>query len=305
MKFATFNVKNLYPSREVTPELTQLFEDKLNWLAQRIARLDADYIVLQEVGSLPALEEVVKRSGIAYQVFMATPSKRGIANAMLYKDTTTQCESLLMRDLPFPVFQVGEVDAIGKHLSVNRSFVYARSIFTGKALHIFGIHLKSGFGMPILDGEVEVPYTTHFGGGEATIRALVNRLGEAQALRKKIDEIVAEDPHAQVIVAGDFNDRGPAISCIQGSWELLEVPGYLERATNYTEPSDRYTFLSNNRNQEQLDHVLVTRNLYADIEQVTIYNKELRNHVDLEILMLPTVDSDHAPVEVVFRDEAN
>lgn len=120
----------------------------------------------------------------------------------------------------------------------------AEFIFNGQKVFIIANHLKSKTGDTPLFGSTQPPVET-----TATQRA-----AQAQILNDFVAAILAADPSANVIVAGDLND-------FEFSNALQVLKG--DNLTNLVEqvPQDqRYTF-NFEGNSQVLDHVLVSDNL--------------------------------------------
>jgi hypothetical protein len=113
--------------------------------------------------------------------------------------------------------------------------------FRGKKLFVIANHLKSKTQDHPLFGRFQPPQ-------QLTVR---QRVAQAQIVNDFVDEILALDPNAYVIVLGDFNDFhfSDALQTLKG--------GVLTSLTETLPASDRYTFVFDG-NAQTLDHILVS-----------------------------------------------
>lgn len=183
---ASYNVLNLfdavddpYTNDETTPAKPAR---ELDSLARSIRNLNADVLALCEVENRGVLQLFVKKylSDLGYEEVVLTEGNdvRGIDVAILSRlpvDTVTS-----YRHLRFP-------DASGNIIRFQRDLLRARiEPAGGKAFEVFVVHLKSKGGEA--DGGIEI------------------RLGEARQVRQVLDSILRQDPGADFVVCGDFND---------------------------------------------------------------------------------------------------
>lgn len=160
------------------------YETKLDKISDAINMIDEKPILigLSEIENAKVLEDLINEDdmvGINYGiVHYNSPDRRGIDCALLYdKDA----------------FTVLEKEKIPVKLSYNINFK------TRDILHVFG-EFKGG-----VEAHVFVNHwSSRREGKEETEH---KRLEAAETLREKIDEILEDNPHANIIVLGDFNDH--------------------------------------------------------------------------------------------------
>ncbi len=113
--------------------------------------------------------------------------------------------------------------------------------FRGKRLFVIANHLKSKTGDDPLFGRVQPPREL----------SVPQRVAQAEIVRDFVNEILAVDPNAYVIVLGDFNDFhfSAALDTLEG--------GVLTNLTETIPANDRYTFVFDG-NGQTLDHILVS-----------------------------------------------
>jgi len=194
---ATFNTLNLfddqddpYHADEGTPPKPR---EELEHLAAAIRQVNADVLALQEVENRFYLERFneLLLSDLGYEnvVLYEGNDRRGIDVALLSRLPVGPVTSY--RHLRFP-------DGNGQSMAFQRDLLRARidppapaSAASGQvpppSFDLFVVHLKSKR-------------------GQDEQRTLATRLGEARAIRRIFDEILASDPTARFLICGDFND---------------------------------------------------------------------------------------------------
>ena len=192
---ASWNVENLFDAEDdpnntgddpFTPGGWQhwserRYQKKLSNLADALTAIDADIVCLQEVENRRVLDDLthVLRDDYGrdypYIVHREGTDHRGIDNAILSR---------------FPPADTRWITPVEE----QRDIVIARfDSPAGAPLHLFVNHWKS-----------------RWGPREAADRM---RMTQARAVRKEVQALLAADPDAAILLAGDFNDDfdGPAI----------------------------------------------------------------------------------------------
>ncbi len=129
---------------------------------------------------------------------------------------------------------------------------------------------------------------------------MVWRSAEALFVRSLVDDALAAEPGAKVVVAGDLND-------VAGSATLAVVlgrpdsPGALASCADVVPAAERFSIFHRGE-RSALDHLLVTAPLRARLSDARFVNEALREHAPLgpDGSAAPTVDSDHAPFVARF-----
>ncbi len=185
---ATYNVENYVATNRMTDAgYRQEYpkpEAQKTALRSVIVALQADVLVLQEMGGEPYLAELrrdLKRAGLDYRFAV-----------LLEADDTDRHIALLAKRpiasitrhtaLEFPYF--------GKQARVKRGLLEARFATEAGELVIFGVHLKSRF-------------TDRKDDPESALR----RVGEASAIRNAILQRCPDPASTSFVVLGDFNDE--------------------------------------------------------------------------------------------------
>ncbi|HXF83271.1 MAG TPA: endonuclease/exonuclease/phosphatase family protein [bacterium] len=143
--------------------------------------------------------------------------------------------------------------------------------FRGKHLFVITVHLKSKSGDHPLFGRFQPP----------TQITLAQRVAQAVVVREFVRRILAADPHAYVIVLGDFNDFhfSDTLATLSGP------PSLLVNLAHGIPEADRYTFVFDG-NGQTLDHILVSPRIAARSPVYDIV------HMNVEF---PGPASDHDP----------
>jgi hypothetical protein len=151
------------------------------------------------------------------------------------------------------------------------------------------------------------PFTWRTPGGraEGSFLSSMKRMSQAVEVRLLVDQILDDDPDAQIIVAGDFNatpDEVPVL-VIRGTVEDTGSPNHAARvlvSIEYTVPEPaRYTLFHQGKVQ-MLDHMLITRNLLAAYHGSEIHSEILHDESTAFATDVKYPESDHAPVVATF-----
>jgi len=150
--------------------------------------------------------------------------------------------------------------------------------FQGEEVTVINNHFSSRFGS-----------TPIFGGPQPFVQAGEDdRAAQAQAVNDRVDAILAQDPDAKVIVAGDLNTfefTDEITDDLQGVGDERVLANLI----NDVPEGERYTF-NFEGNSQVLDHILATENLASDAEIDIVHT-----NVDF-----PDPVSDHEPVVAGF-----
>lgn len=175
----------------------------------------------------------------------------------------------------------GRIEPGNRAFSSSRKPLVAEFVFNGTHLFVIGVHFNSKGGDGYLFGQVQPP----------TFNSGVQRTAQAQVVRRFVEEILAADPEAHVIVAGDLNDftfAGPLA-------ELKGDPPVLRNLAEELLPErEIYSYIYEG-NSQVLDHILVSaalrENPQVELRYVHRYSEYLYENRH----------SDHDPVLARFR----
>ncbi|MEM1251156.1 MAG: choice-of-anchor I family protein [Cyanobacteria bacterium P01_H01_bin.21] len=293
---ASYNVLNLSGDGTDVEQFDLLAE-------QIVANLNSpDIVALQEIqddsgetddGTVDAtqtlqtlVDAIAAAGGPEYEFFDVTPEDDtqggipggNIRNAYLYNPERVELDSFESID-DDPAFDG------------TRNPLVANFIFNGNEVTVVNNHLTSRFGSSPVYGGPQ-PFVQ---AGEA------EREAQAQALNDYVDNILATDPDANVIVLGDLNT-------FEFTNDLSEIlPGAEQVLTNLVDQAvaddDAYTFIFDG-NSQVLDHMFVTDSLLdgAEFDIVHVNNDFPRddNGAQFENTV---VASDHEPIVGKFTFE--
>jgi predicted extracellular nuclease len=90
-----------------------------------------------------------------------------------------------------------------------------------------------------------------------TLVTEAQRVAEAQVVKDFVDDILAADPFANVIVLGDLNDFefSPPLTVLEGGGDLHTLIESLP-------PGERYSYVFDG-NAQTLDHIVASENLFS------------------------------------------
>ncbi len=277
-RVATYNVEN-YIEEPTQTRHAKPAEAKAK-VRESILALKPDVLALQEMGSLGALQELresLSSEGLDLPYWeVVTGYDTNIQVAILSKFPFTARrpqtnDNFLMSGRRFRVSRgFGEVD-----IQVNTNYSFT----------LITAHLKSRRPIPAAD-EAEL------------------RLEEAKVLREKIDERLAANPNANLIVLGDLNDT-------KDSKSTVAVIGRGKRKLVDTRPAER-----NGDSVANTNASVATRNVtwthyygkedtYSRIDYILLSRGMAREWVtnDTYVLTIPNwgLASDHRPLVATFE----
>lgn len=289
----TFNLKDfiLAPQDVTLPFNAQ----RIALLSTMLAKADADVIALQEAGSpegVDALLRALPGHARFAPPMLGPPDRRGIRCVLLSRLPVLAWRHHTSERLELPVFKQGDPGLQGDRLALRRGFVHARLQADSGPVEVLACHLKSKRPLAMLDVNGQpILATTPAARAEDHVRSLLAGLAEALFLRRILDGILAQEPEARVLVAGDLND-------VPGSVTLKTItsvgPGALASCADVVPLEHRYS-ARHGGGYEQLDHILATENLKARLHSAEFLNADLRDPGPFDPNAPPTVESDHAP----------
>ncbi len=195
----------------------------------------------------------------------------------------------------------GRVDPSSPAWDAARVPLAGEFMFGGQKVFVVANHWSSKGGDQPLFGPNQPPFQS----SEA------KRVQQAQSVTDFVDEIFAEDPDANVVVAGDLNDFEYADSVMTlregGSQTMTDLPATLPASQRYT-----YVFEGNS---QVLDHIVISPGLvnqgfdYDVLHVNAEFNDQVSDHdpqvVDLQ-LGLPAANATTfaTPGQVVYGNSA-
>ncbi|MCA9973143.1 MAG: DUF11 domain-containing protein [Anaerolineales bacterium] len=141
-------------------------------------------------------------------------------------------------------YSPGRIDPTAGAFDDSRKPLVGEFRFNGHPVFVIGNHFNSKGGDSPLFGSFQPPI----------LASEAQRLQQAQVVNDFVDSILALDPNANVIVAGDLNDFqfSPPLMVLEG--------GVLKNLIELLPVAERYTYVYDG-NSQALDHILVSGNL--------------------------------------------
>jgi uncharacterized repeat protein (TIGR01451 family) len=189
-------------------------------------------------------------------------------------DATTPVTVTLGLEGPELSFSPGRIDPLNTAFTDSRKPLAAEFTFKDRKIFVIANHLNSKGGDQYLFGRYQPP----------TFSSESQRIAQAEVINAFVDDILALDAHANIVVLGDLND-------FQFSMPIKTLAGdALLDTIDTLDVAERYTYLYDG-NSEVLDHILVN-NLMA---QKGIWDDTDIVHVNAEFLT-SNRPTDHDPV---------
>lgn len=200
------------------------------------------------------------RVGYLYNTASVTFTARGTATA------DTEAEVEVVGGVAQLVTNPARICTTGDVFDGGRKSLVAEFGFNGQTIIMVNNHLKSKGGDEPLYGTSQPPY----------LETEVKRNAQAALVNEFLDEVLVNDPDANVVVLGDLNDFefSTPLSILKG--------GMLVELINTLPEEERYTYVYQG-NSQVLDHILVSSNL-APNSQVDIvhvnseYSEQVSDH---------------------------
>lgn len=138
----------------------------------------------------------------------------------------------------------GRIDPTNPAFEDSRKSLAAQFEFQGKSVIVVANHFNSKGGDQPLFGKNQPP----------VLKSEVQRMEIAKVINGFVEDVKAKDPHANIILLGDFND-------FEFSNPLQTLKG--DELVNMVEkvPADQRYSYSYQGNAQVLDHILVTKNM--------------------------------------------
>jgi hypothetical protein len=170
----------------------------------------------------------------------------------------------------------GRIDPANSAFNNSRKPLVGEFLFNGNQVFVIGNHFNSKGGDDPLFGRIQPP----------ELDTEAQRLQQAEAVNNFVDSILAVNPNANIVVAGDLND-------FQFSKPIatLKEGGVLNNLIDTLPLNEQYTY-NFEGNAQALDHILVSDNLLdnaAAVVDVVHVNSEFADQV-----------SDHDPLVARF-----
>lgn len=342
MKFATFNLYQFlkppfywYERQAMNTYTPQEWEQKRQWVLNRLRQMNADVVGFQEVFSVAELKELVAEAG--YNTFIQVDEPAALPN-----DDQIYVKPIVALAAKLPIDKVLTVNtppAVLRELGLGTDFSFSRKPICATLVthdlgevQVYVVHLKSK--RPLLAPEQTYPddmpwldriHDTMQQLSRGNIAALTQRGAEATILYHHISDTVLNQPLLPIIVLGDLNDDEHSIpvSALIMADRVYEAGGidynqWPEEAKGYLHRfklQDTFALAPNMRNRNRphthifrgegtvLDYILVSNSVSNQNPkaraEVTHY-QVLHDHLDND--GIPNrLQSDHGQVKVEIR----
>lgn len=318
IRIATYNLENLGGREDAAAA------GRAERLRQRILRLEADVLCLQEVNAqqsahhprvLAALDRLI--AGTPYESFSrfasTGPGGRQPAdrqNLVLLSRFPIAAKQQIWNDLvpslAYSPRTAVPADAPPVESRFERPILHATlRLPGGRALHVLDLHLKAALAAAI-PGQKESAFVwkSIAGWAEGFFIASLKRAGQALEARLVVDSLFDADPHALVAVCGDFNadSHEVPVRIVAGDEDDTGNPKLAARVLAAAErnlPEERRFSVRHAGRPVMLDHILVSLALKERLSSVEIDNGDLRDEV-FDAERVDAIESFHAPLMAEF-----
>jgi endonuclease/exonuclease/phosphatase family metal-dependent hydrolase len=267
------------------------FVQKAAWIGAQLRKMDADIVGFQEVFHEAALQQVVHQSGLYPDATILMSERVGESPAVGLVSRLEVLEHHVYRD--FPSKAQLEFDGVAVPIyKFSRPVLHARLRLRPEVIvNVFVVHLKSK--RPKINENLDPHDPREQALGNA--RSLMVRAAETTALRHLLLDTLQDTTHP-VIVMGDFNDDGGAVTSqiIAGPEPWRKLPNAVKNTLwdvhlyNVKDIQARqsyrdvyYTHLHNGH-YDSLDHILVSQEFVRQnpkrlgyVEYVKVFNDHL------------------------------
>jgi 2',3'-cyclic-nucleotide 2'-phosphodiesterase (5'-nucleotidase family) len=286
LTIASYNVENLNPT-ELNPGGLERFGVLANQIINNLR--SPDIIGLQEIqdndgptdnGVVAAdltyqalINAITAAGGPTYQFLNIDPVNNrdggapgtNIRVGYLYKPNRVSFVQGSLRRITDPIATPNNDGAFNN----SRKPLVATFTFNGQEVTVINNHLTSRRGGNGLFGNVQPP---NIGGADV-------RANQATVINSEVNEILADDPNANVVVLGDLNGFDFE------EFQQILSGGVLTNLSQTLDIRDRATF-NFQGNSQALDHILITNNLASKAEYDIV-------RVNVDFLDQP---ADHEPI---------
>ncbi|MBC7427319.1 MAG: hypothetical protein H7336_01825 [Bacteriovorax sp.] len=305
MKLCLFNVENLFLLHTGPGEGYKKPTDKVEWIARTLKEIDADIVMLVEVGGIHSLDLFNSRylSDTYFTALIKGNSDRGIEIGYLINKRLAQFHQIVGHketalEFNYP-HEIAESQNTGKKLKghrFSRDVSELRLSQDGKIeMILLLVHLKSKLDKEGID-----------------YNGVLRRAAELKKLVKIYNERRKDYPGVPVIVAGDFNGQAQRNSVdpeFKALYEETDLEDVLEVISEV--PERRFSYFHFNRDfireASQLDYIMLPPELHSVVkkEESGIYHYRDPHGVILpypqDSFQRYALPSDHYPVVVKLK----
>lgn len=321
LRIATFNLENLDARPGLDPEL----ERRIGVLRPQLLRLEADLLCLQEVNAqagqqhrreLSALDRLLEGTPYAGFTRCVSASSSGGRpadrhNLVLLSRLPVEASRQIWHELVPPQRHVALTAADGAaslELRFDRPILYARiALSSDRPLHLLNLHLKAPLAAPIPGQKRSALVWKSVGGwAEGFQLASLKRAAQALEARLALEQMFDREPEALIAVCGDFNAeiREVPLRILLGNVEDTGNADLAPRSLTALDrdlPLERRYSVRHGGTPVMLDHILVSRSLWAHRTRIEAHNEHLADEASHGDEPPHPVASFHAPLVAEFE----
>ena len=321
MRIATFNLESL----DDPADDPALLGRRIAVLRPQIQRLHADVLCLQEVNAQPSGHHGPRRLAALDRLLEDTPfagfhrasreREPGGGPADVHNLVTLSRYPIVARrqvrhDLvSAPSYRMATAEPRpeeAQEVRWDRPLLLVELDVQGARVHVLNLHLRAplaGF----VPGQKLAPFRWRTIGGwaEGFFLATVKRAGQALEARLLVDQLFEDDPDAMIVVAGDCNAGETEMPSRILLAEAADTGNDALAARSLVSvesgtPSERRFSVRHAGRAVMLDHLLVSRRLFAGLRSVAIHNEDLADEVFAAAEGAVQEGSFHAPLVAEF-----
>jgi predicted extracellular nuclease len=300
LSVATYNVENLAPSDPdskyqalaagvvtnlASPDIVALEEVQDNDGATDDGMVAADQTLAKLTAAIVAAggpqyesreidpvndQDGGRPGGNIRNVFLFNPSRVSFVDsgASSVDRSTTGTAVIKSHGKPALSLSPGRIDPTNPVWTTSRKPLAGEFLFDGAPVFVIGNHFDSKLGDQSADGRFQYPAQS----------SAVQRAGQAQAVHDFVQQILAVDKKADVVVLGDLNDYqySPAVSALRTGTADGTGPSILNDLISTLPADQQYTYVFDGVSQV-LDHILVSPATPVASYQVIHINAEFTN----------------------------
>ncbi len=203
-------------------------------------------------------------------VFLFNPSRVSFVDsgASSVDRSTTGTAVIKSHGKPALSLSPGRIDPTNPVWTTSRKPLAGEFLFDGAPVFVIGNHFDSKLGDQSADGRFQYPAQS----------SAVQRAGQAQVVHDFVQQILAVDKKADVVVLGDLNDYqySPAVSALRTGTADGTGPSILNDLISTLPADQQYTYVFDGVSQV-LDHILVSPATPVASYQVIHINAEFTN----------------------------
>lgn len=324
MRIASFNLESL----DLPPRSSQSIEIRAAMLRPELERAQADIFCLQEVNSqhgegqagrtLAALDSLLENTPYA-DFHRAVSSPTGRSGPADVHNLVTLSRFPIRRSKSV---QHEKVPPIGYRsitadppASAAEDQVFDRPCLVceidddrGRKLHVINCHLRAPLAKPIA-GQKLSPFVwkSVSGWAEGYCLAAIKRNAQALEIRLLVDDMLADDPSACVLLCGDFNAEAfeSPLRILIGAEQDTGNGTLAEKSLILLDrniPLDRRFSVIHQGRPQMLDHILCSRSMYGRFRRVCVFNEALGDEAIGFARIDRSAGSCHACVVAYFSD---